>query len=561
MIDLLAQWASYPAYADRVLSMIGIEVHWAILQYVIGLPFMAFIAELIYLKTGKQKWLRLAKTLAKGFVIVFAVGAATGTASEFGLVLLWPNLTEAAGRYIYFPLYAEIFAFLMEVTFIYMLWYGWNRMSPKIHVIVTLLAFLGAWYSAAMILSVNSYMVAPTGIQPAFNPETGQWLYSQGYPKITLVVPMQYVNILDVDKLVKLGMEVVGEKGDAVVVKMPVRIVQRLAYEAWNGYTVKNSILALVAKPEAVKAHPELLNVSVKKIVDDILVATIKAEGIYGVTFASPVYPGTFLHVIGSALTVSSFTAMAGYALRLLEIQRRGRREDEYYDYVATAFKYTAIFALIVIALQGFVFGHIMGEEIAHYNPEKFAAMEGTSKDILSLSRMMGLEGLMKIIAYGSPNAHLPVYDQIPRDYCACTATRDADMQRIGDCRPPLMLHYVYYSKIGLGTLLGLYALIVVFLLWRQKEPLGLHGFWLKLAPAAAAVAQLVSFMGWAVREIGRKPWTIYGVMTPDVAHTVNPPSLGALVLVAVYMLAMLFILLYAVWRFLWLPGKPEEEY
>ena len=118
MADIISQWLSYPAPYDRILSMIGVEFHWAILQYVLGLSFMAFLAELIYLKTKEKKWLRVAKTLAKGFVIVFAVGAVTGTASEFGLVILWPNLTEAAGRYIYFPLYAEIFAFLLEIVFI-----------------------------------------------------------------------------------------------------------------------------------------------------------------------------------------------------------------------------------------------------------------------------------------------------------------------------------------------------------------------------------------------------------------------------------------------------------
>ncbi|HID40617.1 MAG TPA: cytochrome ubiquinol oxidase subunit I, partial [Pyrodictium sp.] len=123
----VATWSSYPAAGDRLLSFIGIEVHWAILQYVVGLSFMAFLALLLYLRSRDESWMRLARTLAKGFIIVFAVGAATGTASEFGLVLLWPNLTEAAGRYIYFPLYMEIFAFLMEVVFIYMLWYGWKR--------------------------------------------------------------------------------------------------------------------------------------------------------------------------------------------------------------------------------------------------------------------------------------------------------------------------------------------------------------------------------------------------------------------------------------------------
>ena len=103
-------WASYPAFSDRVLSMIGIEVHWIILQYVLGLPLLAVIAEIIWLKTKDERWLKIAKTLAKGFVMVFAVGAAMGTAAEFRLILLWSNLTEVAGKYIYFPLYAEVFA-------------------------------------------------------------------------------------------------------------------------------------------------------------------------------------------------------------------------------------------------------------------------------------------------------------------------------------------------------------------------------------------------------------------------------------------------------------------
>ncbi|MCE4621710.1 MAG: cytochrome ubiquinol oxidase subunit I, partial [Desulfurococcales archaeon] len=151
MADLLGQWGQYPAFSDRVLSLIGIEVHWAILQYVVGLSFLAFVAYLIYAKTNDKKWERLAYTMFKGFVIVFAVGAATGTASEFGLVLLWPNLTEAAGRYIYFPLYAEVFAFLLEVVFVYLTYYGWKKFGKSAMIILLFLSFIGPWYSAAMI--------------------------------------------------------------------------------------------------------------------------------------------------------------------------------------------------------------------------------------------------------------------------------------------------------------------------------------------------------------------------------------------------------------------------
>ncbi|HID40904.1 MAG TPA: cytochrome ubiquinol oxidase subunit I, partial [Pyrodictium sp.] len=439
----VATWASYPAAGERILSFIGIEVHWAILQYVIGLPFMAFIALLLYLRSRDEDWKRLAHTLAKGFIIVFAVGAATGTASEFGLVLLWPNLTEAAGRYIYFPLYMEIFAFLMEVVFIYILWYGWKRLPPKALAFVAFLGFLGAWYSATMIISVNSYMVAPTGIMPAYKPD-GTYLYDQGYPKMTVYMPKDIAALLDVPKLQAAGVEVLGDAGDSVVVAIPVRIVQQLVREAWTGVALKDSILvkggfvnvdaaaqltmeqvrALAEKlglPEAMLAGVEnpvdaLLAVPMKNILDYILMTTIDNVGFMSVTFKSPVFTASIVHTIGSALTVASFTAMAGYAMRLLRMPENA--EPSYRRYVEKAFKFTSVFAAITIAFQGIVSGHGMGVAIAHWNPEKFAAMEGTSEHVFSFSRALHLEKIMAFIAYGSTGAQLPSYDKIPSNYC-----------------------------------------------------------------------------------------------------------------------------------------------
>ena len=77
----------------------------------------------------------------------------------------------------------------------------------------------------------------------------------------------------------------------------------------------------------------------------------------------------------------------------------------------------------------------------------------------------------------------------------------------------------------------------------------------------AAVAAQAVSTLGWVVREVGRKPWTIYGVMTVDVAHTANPPTTLQLAMVSLFFIALLAALSYAGYRFLWLPGRaPDYE-
>ena len=563
-MNLLGQWANYPAFHDRVLSMIGIEVHWAILQYVLGLSAISFILYLIYLKTGDKKWEKLAYTTFKGFVIVFAVGAATGTASEFGLVLLWPNLTEAAGRYVYFPLYAEVFAFLLEVVFVYLTFYGWKKFGKAAMVVLLFLSVVGPWYSAAMIVSVNSYMVAPTGIEPAYNLATGHWMYDQGYPKVTLVVPKELVKDLNVTLLEKLGMDVKGTTNDAVIVAMPSRIVQRLAYESWAGYKVKDSILRIVVNKTTIEHMSkdqlnQLLNTPVKAIVDMILVKTVETVGVTWVTFKSPVYAASIMHVIGSALTVSSFTMLGAYAMRIRKYKKASK---EYKEYINAAFKFAVVFALIIIAVQGLVFGHEMGKAIAHYNPEKFAAMEATTVQITPVTKYLpGGEKLVALLAYGNPNAPLPSYDKIPNDYCVCQVTKAQDLARIGGtCKPPLIIHYLYYTKITLAVLLGLYALILTGYLWWKKDPERTPGWLLSLGIVAIIVVHLVSYFGWAVREIGRKPWTIYGIMTTDVAHTINPASTGAVALVALFFILVLVALGYSVWKFLWVPGRPEEE-
>ncbi len=524
-LDLISQWlAGYPAGGERLLSMVGIEVHWFILQYVLGLPLLAVVAEALWLRSGDEDWKRLSRTLAKGFVAVFAVGAATGTASEFGLVLLWPNLTEAAGRYIYFPLYMEIFAFIMEGAFIYLYYYAERRMSPKVHLVVGLLAMAGAWYSASMILSVNSFMQSPANVVANYDPSTGSW----APPDVLLYVPTQIAQALDPNKLSAVGIRILGSGAGDVTVAIPSGLVRTLMAEAFSGKTVAESTLAAVATPEAAQA---IGSVPLKAVLDQIVAHTIERAGIFQITFMSGGYLATLMHALGAAVTVSSFTVAGAYALRIL----RSSAEDPDSEYFRKALKFASTFALVAIALQGTALGHAMGSAVAKHNPEKFAAMEGTSSQIVSLPDSLGLGGLirgvMPALSYGSPDAKIPNYDDIDPDY-----------------RPPLLVHYMYYVKIGLGVLLGLIGLLLAISAWRGSKA----NWILWLTAISPAIAHVTSFLGWGTRELGRKPWAIYGIMDVQTELTINPPPAWQLAAVALYLALMLALLLAAVYVFLW---------
>ena len=53
-----------------------------------GMPLLMVIAEGLYLRSGDETWLSLAKRWSKGTAILFAVGAVSGTVVSFELDLL-----------------------------------------------------------------------------------------------------------------------------------------------------------------------------------------------------------------------------------------------------------------------------------------------------------------------------------------------------------------------------------------------------------------------------------------------------------------------------------------
>ncbi len=547
MVNAIASWVGFGYWGERVLSMVGIGIHWGILQYVLGLPFAAFVLQLIYLRNKDKDYLRIARTLIKGMAIVFAVGAATGTLVEFGLIVVWPNVLTAVGKWLYFPMYAEVFAFIMEAMITYLLYYGWDKFSDVTRTILTFFAFIGPWYSGAMILSANAYMNVPTGLLPDYNATTGQWLYSLGYPKILLDIPNAYVSLLNVTKLVSLGVSIKGTTSDGVLAYIPVTIVNRLVYESFNHYTVNQSILKAVLN-DNVLTNQAVLQTPVLNIVNAIMDSTVKYYGIYTYLFDSPDFTPTLLHSIGAGLVVTGFTMIAGFGTRYLKV-----KDEKYKKYLEKALKFSIVFSLIVIIYEGLIAGDMMGKTVAKYNPEKFAAIEGTMPGFTSIASLFHLDKLEAFLAYSSFSAHLPNYSQIPELWGQLGSFGVG----ITNYRPPLIVDYTYYAMVFTGVLLGLYALILTgYLVFRGVSRM--HKFWLYLAIPGAILAQFASLMGWGTREIGRLPWIVYGVMTLNVGSTLNQPTVWEDVIVSLFYIAIVVGLVYAAYRFLWVPSKKE---
>src|SRR3954464_2666171 len=131
----------------------------------IGMPVLMVIAERRWQKSRDPIYLELAKRWSKGTAILFAVGAVSGTVLSFELGLLWPRFMQFAGPIIGMPFSLEGFAFFTEAIFLGVYLYGWDRISPRAHLIAGLIVATSGAASAVFVVMVNAWMNTPAGIE------------------------------------------------------------------------------------------------------------------------------------------------------------------------------------------------------------------------------------------------------------------------------------------------------------------------------------------------------------------------------------------------------------
>jgi len=149
--------------AGRIQMAVSLGFHIVFASLGIGLPVMLLYAEYRANRTGDAVWMALAKRWAKGFGILFAVGAVSGTVLSFSLGLFWPGLMGEWGSVIGLPFALEAFAFFFEAIFLGIYLYGWDRLSPWAHwwsgVPVAVSGAASAWF----VITANAWMHTPTG--------------------------------------------------------------------------------------------------------------------------------------------------------------------------------------------------------------------------------------------------------------------------------------------------------------------------------------------------------------------------------------------------------------
>jgi len=174
--------------------------------------------------------------------------------------------------------------------------------------------------------------------------------------------------------------------------------------------------------------------------------------------------------------------------------------------------------SLTACVLELFPTGDRQGKYVAEYQRPALAAMEGKfasgshaelalvgqpNVDEHRLENPVVVPRVLSVLAYGSFGAIVQGLDDIPRDQWPDNVE---------------LLYYAYHVMVGLGTLLMALAAMAALML-------GMGRLWscramLWALMLAAPFPYIATTAGWMTAELGRQPWTVYGVL-----RTVQGPS------------------------------------
>lgn len=139
------------------------HILWPVLT--IGLSLFLVLLEILWVRSGNPLYYRHARFWAKLLLLNFGIGVVTGIPLEFEFGTNWAPFSIAAGDFFGNILGFEgAMAFMLEAGFLGIMFFGWKRVSPIIHLFATTMVAFGASLSAFWIMVANAWMQTPTGV-------------------------------------------------------------------------------------------------------------------------------------------------------------------------------------------------------------------------------------------------------------------------------------------------------------------------------------------------------------------------------------------------------------
>jgi cytochrome d ubiquinol oxidase subunit I len=245
----------------------------------------------------------------------------------------------------------------------------------------------------------------------------------------------------------------------------------------------------------------------------------------------NPSFPFRLAHTVLGFYVTTGFVVL-GVGAYLL---RRGRSTDE----ARTMLSMTLWLLTVLVPLQ-MLAGDMHGLNTREHQPAKLAAIEArwdTGRRVpLTLFAIPDDKAATNRFAI-----ELPWLGSL-----VLTHELDGEVKGLkdfpADQRPPTVIPFFAF-RIMVGCAVVMFGLVVAggWLRWRER----LYGtpWFLRLAQLGAPLGFVAVIAGWCVTEVGRQPWTVYGLLRT--VDSVSPSLTGGDVVISLLGYVVVYLLIY----------------
>ncbi|MBQ6199077.1 MAG: cytochrome ubiquinol oxidase subunit I [Bacteroidales bacterium] len=451
---------------SRIQFAMTAAYHWLFVPLTLGLAMVMAVMETIYVVKKDEFWKKTAQFWIKLFAVNFAVGIATGIILEFEFGTNWSNYSWMVGDMFGAPLAIEgILAFFMEATFFAVMFFGWNKVSPRFHLASTWLTGIGATISAYWILVANGWMQNPVGT--TFNPDT-------------------------------VRSEMASAAAFWEVITNPVA-VSKFCHAVTSGWVTGGIFVVGVSAWYLLKdRHSEFARKSM------LVGAIVGLAGSGAVMLSGD----------ASGVHAAEFQPMKLAAAEGLQDGGNGAAFT-----IVPGIKIPKMLSILATHdANGFVPG--INDILNGYTDNKGNAVPSVADKMA-----MGRQALDALAVYRGSDE--PAVKALAKEVIDANVQYMGygHLEKPEDVIPPVgVVFWSFRLMIGFGMLIALVLLLALIAIWKDK--LGSWKWLLWAAIICIPLAYITGQCGWIVAEVGRQPWTIQGLLPVNVA--ISSLSAGA---------------------------------
>jgi cytochrome d ubiquinol oxidase subunit I len=470
--------------------------HFLFVPLTLGLSFLLAAMETVYVTTGKPLYRQMAQFWGKLFMINFALGVATGLTMEFQFGTNWSFYSSFVGDIFGAPLAIEgLMAFFMESTFVGLMVFGWERLSKGQHLAVTWLVALGSNLSALWILAANGFMQDPVGAR--FNPLTLR-MELTSLPQL----------IFDPD------------------------VQSKFVHTSIAGYVTAAIFVAGVSAFYMLRRR----HLALAK-------RSFRMAALFGVLATMGVITlGDALGFVAGSVQPTKLAAMEGLwktepapmPFNLIAFPDEARQENR------GAVQLPGVLSLLVThSLDGTVPGIDALEQRAQQRIENgipaVLALQALSRDPKDAAALARFDAHQNDLGYGF------LVQRYAPDLSKVTAAQVRAAAR--DSIPPVAaVFWSFRLMVGFGLLM--LAFFVLATLYTLRNSVQEKTWFLRAALWMIPVPFLANEVGWLVAELGRQPWTVFGVLPTWMSASTHSVTYMAFSLIGFVALYSVFIVI-----------------